>query len=439
MPINTPSGPETSLARLSAVGFSAVFILVGILGGWAVTTKISSAVIATGQVGVAGKPKTVQSPDSGALVEILVGNGDFVEKGQVLARLDPTLVQINLGRVRTHLSAALTLRARLHAERTGARQLVFAYDELRIPVSELSAYLGDAENLQQDIFQARRDLRIGSRRQMRGRIADLDTQMQGVLAQITSLERRQVLLDQELRNINALMGKGLSRQEKLTDALRRQAILEGDLAARQSELASMKIRRHEVAEDASQEFRTIQEQVTSDLRDVLVEIDELTQQIFTLQAQLDRLDLRAPADGIVHELAMTTLGGVIRGGDTLLQIIPQNAGFSFEVRVPPRDINQVRQDQLAQIALTALDQQSAPKLDGTVAAVSPETVQDRLTGEYFYRVTLDVPQAELARLPKAERLIAGMPIDVFLQTGEKSVFHYLTEPLLAQISHGFRE
>ena len=434
-----PITPKTSLATLSVVGAMAIFLLVGVLGGWAATTKINGAVIAKGQIEVAGKPKIVQTLDGGILAEILVRDGDHVAKGQVLARLDPTLLQINLDMARTRLAAALSLRARLEAERMGAAELVFDYADFPMSLQHLGAVLRRAEDRQRDIFEARQNMRQGAETQMRGRLADLDTQAQGISGQMIALERQLSFVEGDLAHINALMAKGLSRRDKLTETLRRQAALQGDLAERQAELASVKNRRREIAVTADQEARALQEKTTTDLRELFVEIEELTLAIVTRQAQLKRVELRAPTSGIVHELQMTTLGGVIPAGGTLLQVIPQDAGLAFEVRVPPRDINKVRREQPAQIVMTALDPQKTPKLVGRVGAVSPETVKDPVTGQPFYRVAVHIAQEELGRLPKAERLIAGMPLEVFLQTREKTVLSYLTEPLMAQLSHGFRE
>jgi HlyD family secretion protein len=439
MQTEEPLIPETSLAALNIAGMIAIFALVFILGGWAATTKINGAVIAKGQVEVAGKRKIVQTLDGGILAEILVTNGDHVAKDQVLARLDPTLLQINLDMARTRLAAALSLRARLEAERMGTVDLVFDYADLPLPAQHLGEVIRKAESRQRDIFEARQEMRAGAEKQMHGRLADLDTQAQGISGQMTALERQLSFVGGDLANINALLGKGLSRRDKLTEALRRQAALQGDLAQRQAELASVNNRRREIAVNADQEKRALQEQAATELRELFVEIEELTLAIVTREAQLERVELRAPASGIVHELQMTTLGGVIPAGGTLLHVIPQDSGLAFEVRVPPRDINKVRREQPAQIVMTALDPQKTPKLAGRVGAVSPETVNDPVTGQPFYRVAVHIAQEELARLPSAARLIAGMPLEAFLQEREKTVLSYLTEPLMSQLSHGFRE
>jgi HlyD family secretion protein len=431
--------PETRLAPLCVAGFTAAFVLVGILGGWAATVTIGGAVIASGHVQVAGKPKTVQTLDGGVLSEILVRDGDFVSKGQVLARLDPTQLEISLDLARARLAAALSLRERLEAERTHEGQLDFDYSDMKVSVHDFEADIRKAEGSQRDIFHARLSMRLGARKQLRGRLADLDSQSQGVVGQINALEQQLLFLRQDAASISALLDKGLSRHDRLTDVLRKLAALQGNLAQRQSELAGLVNKRREITEIAEQEELSSHEHVVTELRDLYGEIEELTFGIVMLQTQLQQIALRAPASGIIHEVQMTTIGGVISPGQTLLQVIPQDSGFAFEVRVPPRDINKVRMEQPAQIVLTALDPQITPKLAGRVGAVSPQTVDDPLTGKPFYRVALNVSQKELARLPQSQKLVSGMPLEVFLQTGEKTVLSYLTEPLRAQLSYGFRE
>ncbi|EEB82644.1 HlyD family secretion protein [Roseobacter sp. GAI101] len=179
--------------------------------------------------------------------------------------------------------------------------------------------------------------------------------------------------------------------------------------------------------------------MVTDLRDVTLEIEELALSIVTRQAQLERTDIRAPSDGVVHELQVTTLGGVIAPGGTLLDIVPQNAGYEFEVRVPPQSIDRVRPNQRAQVVFSAFDQQTTPKLVGHVRAISPEAVDDRQSGQSFYRVSLEVPQKELSRLPETAHLLPGMPVEAFLETQERTVLSYLTEPITTHLRRGFRE
>lgn len=436
---NKPTAPETGLSRLYAVGGAGVFALFGVLGLWATLTVISGAVMAMGQVSVTDKPKTVQTLDGGVLAEIAVRNGDVVRKGDVLARLDPTLLQINLDIAQNRIVAALALHARLKAEQEGASAVVFDYANLPASIETLGLDTQHAEAGQRNIFKVRADMLQGGRDRMVSALKDIDTQVTGITGQIEALEAQLELLDKDLANTRTLLAKGLTRQDRLTELQRMHASLMGDLAGRRADLARLGNSRREVELTTLQEERAFHEQVVTDLRDVTTEIEELVLQIVTHRAQLERVDIRAPSDGIVHELQVTTLGGVMAPGGTLLEIIPQDTGFDFELRVDPRSINQVKETQVAKVVLSAFDPQTTPQLEGRVQGISPEVIEDRQTGQSFYRVSVEVPLEELARLPQTAVLIPGMPIEAYLQTDERTVLSYLTAPLGDHLRRAFRE
>lgn len=434
-----PMHPKTGLSRLFIAGALGIFALVGVLGGWAVMTTISGAVVASGTVDVAGKPKTVQSLDGGVLAEIAVSNGDTVRKGEILARLDPTLLQINLDIAHNRLVAALALRARLEAEHTSASEVMFDYADMPDTIRALSLDTARAEAGQRIIFAARAEMLHGGRDRLAGALEDINTQTDGVTGQIAASEKQLEYLETDLTNVRALLAKGLARQDRLTELQRMQAGIFGELAGRRADLARLNNSRREVELTTLQDERSFREQVVTDLRATTTEIEELVLQIVTHRAQLDRVDIRAPTDGIVHELQVTTLGGVIAPGGTLLDIIPQDSGFDFEVRVDPRSINQVRENQTAKIVLSAFDPQTTPQLEGRVHAISPEAVKDQQTGQPFYRVSVDVSRDQLARLPQSAALIPGMPVEAYLQTEDRSVMSYLVAPMRDHLRRAFRE
>jgi HlyD family secretion protein len=426
---------------LFAAGAIGVFALFGVLGLWALLTIISGAVMAMGQVSVTDKPKTVQTLDGGVLAEISVRNGDLVRKGEVLARLDPTLLQINLDIAQNRMAAALALRARLEAEQNGVPEVAFDYSELPASILAVALELDTthAEIGQRNIFTARAEMLQGGRDRMVSALADLDNQVTGITGQIEALEAQLAYVETDVTNVRNLLAKGLARQDRLTDLQRMQASLMGDLAGRRSDLARLSNSRREVELTTLQEERRFHEQVVTDLREVTTDIEELMLEIVTHRAQLERVDIRAPSDGIVHELQVTTLGGVMAPGGTLLDIIPQDTGFDFELRVDPRSINQVREEQVAKVVLSAFDPQTTPQLEGRVRTISPEVIEDRQTGQSFYRVSVDVPLEQLARLPETAVLIPGMPVEAYLQTDDRTVLSYLTAPLRDHLRRAFRE
>ncbi|HDZ80852.1 MAG TPA: HlyD family type I secretion periplasmic adaptor subunit [Roseobacter sp.] len=428
--------PETSLRGLITVAGLSMFLLIGVLGGWAATTEISGAVIASGRVDVAGKPKVVQSLDGGVLSELVVRNGDTVQAGQIIARLDPTLLQINLEVARARLVDVLSQHARLDAESTDAKEISFDFPSLPFEVTQprkIKAMAG-----QQEIFATRAKIRDGLRERMESNVKAIGTQTKGISEQIEALEQQIMYLDEDLQSAVALVAKGLSRQTQLTQIRRQRAVLIGDLARRRSELANLKHRKWEFSLELLQDEQRFLEQVATDRHETAAEFHELKMAIIARQAQLERVNIRAPVDGIVHELQVTTIGGIVTAGGTLMNVIPQQSGFEFEVRVSPQSINLVHKNQSAQIVLNTLTPQNASPLTGKVSAISPEAITDRLTGEVFYRVALEISQEELANLPKTTKLIAGMPLEAFLHTEQRTILSYLIAPIGTQLRRSFR-
>ena len=430
------SKPETSLRGLITVAVVSMILLIGVLGGWAATTEISGAVIAHGRVEVAGKPKVVQSLDGGVVSELSVRNGDTVQAGQIIARLDPTFLQINLEMARTRLVDVSSRQARLEAESTNAKEISFDFQSLPFEVAQARKIKAMAG--QQEIFSTRAKIRTSLRERMESNVKAIESQTKGYTEQIEALEKQIAYLDEDLQSAVALVAKGLSRQTQLTQIRRQRAALSGELAGRQAELANLKHRKWEFSLELLQNEQRFQEQVATERHEVTAEFHELKMAIIARQAQLERVNIRAPVDGIVHELQVTTIGGIVAAGGTLMNVIPQQSGFEFEARVSPQSISLVHENQKAQITLSTLTRQNALPLSGKVSAISPEAITDRVTGEVFYRVALEISPEELASLPKTTKLIAGMLLEAFLHTEQRTVLSYLIAPLGTQLRRSFR-
>ena len=358
---------RTGLRRLGRAGLAGSVLLLAALGFWAQNTLIDSAVPTSGQVVVRGKPKTVQSLDGGVVDEILVRNGDRVASGQLLLRLDPTLLRVNLDIAFTRLTEALARKARLEAEDRGLAAPGFAdYPDLPFPLPDM----GESEAGQMRVFTARRRLSEGRQAQLAERIAQFERQIE--------------------------------------------------------------------VEQAERQFR---EEVVTDLRTTQAEIEEMTIQIVTLSRQLARVEIRAPAAGVVHEMQVTTIGGVLPPNGTVLQVIPVDEGVELELMLDPREIDRVHPGQKAEVVLTAFDQRTTPRLSGHVTAISPMVVTGQSAGKEhnFYRLGLELAPGEIERLDAGTSIVPGMPIEAFLETGEHTVMSYLLQPLAGQILRTFRE
>ena len=432
----TPDGLilVTDTRRPARTGLIGLVLLLGVFGGWAHFTQISSAVIAGGQAIVHGRPKLVQTLDGGVVQSIAVQNGDIVQEGQLLLQLDPTLLAINLDIARGRLAAALALKARLTAEQLGQTELQFSYPALPFTRPGTTA----EEAGQREIFAARAAVLQGGRAQLAEAQLQLDNQSAGVAGQVTAIRDQMGFLQRDIDNQTTLVAQGLSRQSQLGDLQRNMSQLGGQLAGLEAEQARLINAQRDRELETLQAERSFMEEVVTDLREVTTQVEELTLEIVTRSAQLDRIEIRAPADGIINELQITTIGGVVAPGATILEVVPLGQGMDFELRVDPRAIDSVYQGQMGQVQMSAFDTQSTPKLTAHVTTISAGAVTDPRTGQSFYRVGLEVSADELARLGDVT-LMPGMPVEAFLQTGDRSVLTYLLSPIVTHLQRAFRE
>ncbi len=436
---NTSDAPVRPLNRdlrkpalIGGIGFA---VMVGVLGLWAATTVISGAVIASGQAMVQGDSQVVQSLDGGVVDSIAVENGDHVAAGEVMMRLDPTLLSINLDIAKGRLAGALTRQARLLAEQQRLDTLTFNYPALPFEHPDTSAYEATAL----EVFHARRAVLTGGREQLAEVFLQFENRLQGLNGQINATQAQIDLIDGDLANMRTLADQGLARQSQMSELQRTQSELSGRLATLEAELAQLGNQRRDQEMQTLQTERSFMEEVVTDLRDTSALVEELTLEIVTHSAQLDRIDIRAPVDGIVHEMQTTTVGGIVAPGGVILEVIPTGGdAMTFQVRVDPHSIDQVWQGQGASVTLASLDPQNTPQLEARVTRISPDVVSDPQTGEQFYRAVLAVSQTELDRLGGAN-LVPGMPIEAYLETGERTVLAYLLQPLNGHLRRAFRE
>jgi HlyD family secretion protein len=431
--------PRADTGRTLGIGMIASLALPAVFLVWAQLTPIAGAVISPGQAVVPGKPSLVQSLEGGAVERILVANGDRVAAGEVLLELDPTLVEVKLDVAMGRLATALALRARLEAEQAGLAAPLPVADlpaVARLPFALPDTALAEAG--QAEIFAARAALRRGRLDLLAEREAQFVNQTAGFDAQIAAREEQLALLERELGNIEQLFAKGMVRESQLLDLQRSRAGLMGDIAESRSERARLGNAARDAVLEAGQADRAFLEEVATDLRAAITEIEERTLEIVSLTDAQDRLAIRAPVAGVIHEMQVTTLGGVIAPGAPILQVVPQTGTVEFEIRVPAKDLERVHVGQGADLVLSTLDPRTTPRLVATVASVSPAAITDPATGQGFYRLMLDVAPSELDRLGEVD-ILPGMPVDAYLHTGERTVMSYLLAPLTVQLMQAFRE
>ena len=401
---SAPKQPEleTALSPLMRKGAWGSLLLLVILVVWASFTQISGAVIAQGQVVARGHTKQVQNLDGGIVAEIRVKNGDLVREGDLVMRLDPTLLQVNLDIAHNRLADALTQKARLEAEQLGLTSIDFS--DLQTPAmqSHLAGLSMDKQQAgQAQIFVARRDVLRGTTAQLGEKIAQIENQRDGTEAGIAAKQDQLLLLQKELANVTELNRQGLARESQVLDLQRTQSEMLGQISEQQSELARLANSVRDAEMEILQTDRTFKEEVVTKLRETTNAAEELILQIVTTQKQLDRVEIRAPSDGVVHEMQAATIGGVVAPGATILQVVPSNAGFQYELRLDPRSIDQVFVGQNTKVKFPAFSTRSTPDIIGKVSVVSPASVTDAATGQVGDGIVWVSPVDEMWRIGPA--------------------------------------
>jgi len=430
----TPS--QRSIRRHLLAGLVVVLLLAGGIGGWASTAQISGALVAPGSVVVDSSVKKVQHPTGGVVGEVRVRDGDVVKAGDVVVRLDDTVMKASLAIVTKSLNAMYARAARLQAESQGADHVAFPQSLLDQAARDPDARAVVASEENQ--FQVRRAGRSGQRAQFQERISQLQQEISGLTAQEDAKSREIELINKELAGVRDLYARNLVQISRLTALERDAARLEGDRGQFIAAKAQAKGKIAETELQIIQIDKDLSTEVSKELREVNDKIGELVERKVTAEDQLRRVEIRAPQDGIVLQSNVHTVGGVIAAGDTIMQIVPQQDVLAVEARVNPQDVDQLRMGQKVLLRLSAFNQRTTPELVGELVRLSPDTTTDQRTGQSYYTVRIAIPADELARLDNV-KLIPGMPVETFVQTGERTVLAYLVKPLHDQFMRAFRE
>lgn len=402
---------------------------------WLVLAQLSGAVVATGKLVVESNVKDVQHSEGGIVGQIHVRNGDRVAAGDLLIRLDDTMARASLGIVETQLSAMIARRMRLTGERDGLNALKvpkpFADRVSEPKISELIA-------AEVSLFTARKSSLEGEKEQLRQKLSQLSETVVGLTAQKNANEEERRHIVDELTGLESLFAKQLVPITRVAALRRERASLDGTHGELMAQIASTRMQISETEMQILQLDRDRQTEVLGELTDIDQQIAQLMQQEIALRDQLRRIDIRAPYDGTVYQLAVHTVGGVIGPGDRIMGIVPDQDELVIEAKVNPRDIEQVNVGQNALLRFTAFNQRTTPELTGQVSFVSADLDRDELTGETYYNVRVRIEAGEVAKLDGRE-LMPGMPVETFLATGERSALSYLLKPLSDQFARAFRE
>jgi HlyD family secretion protein len=432
---NGPASAEVSIRRLIIAGGVLVGVLVFGLGVWTSTAEISGALIAQGTIVVDSNIKKVQHPTGGVVGEVRVHDGDRVKAGDILIRLDDTVTRANLAIVTKGLNELYARKARLGAERDGAdtmavpRELVDNIDNPDVK---------DAMDSERKLFELRRTARLGQQDQLRERVKQLQEQVTGLVAQQDAKAKELGFIDQELGGVRDLWRKNLVQLNRLTSLERDEAKIQGERGALIANAAEAKGRISEIQLQILQIDQQFTSDVAKELRETDSKIGEGVERKVTAEDQLRRIDIRAPQDGTVFQTTANTVGGVISAGDQIMLIVPESDTLSVEVKVEPKDIDLVAFNQPVVLRFSAFNQRTTPELNGTVQRVAADTSVDQRTGQSYYLVRISIDADEVQRLGPV-KLTPGMPVEAFIQTGDRTLMAYLVKPLHDQLMRAFRE
>ncbi|MDQ8698206.1 HlyD family type I secretion periplasmic adaptor subunit [Hyphomicrobium sp. LHD-15] len=438
----TPS-PFHEVRTYIVFGIAVIATLLGGLGVWAATADLAGAILASGSVVVDSSVKKVQHPTGGVIGAINVTEGQHVEAGDLLIRLDETVTRANLQMVVKLLDEISVRQARLKAEQDDRAEITYPKDILARQSETVLAEIMASETA---LFKSRREAREGLRSQLRERIAQLREEIEGLTAQQNSRRQEHDFANAELEGLEQLEGKNLVSTPRITAARRSVAQLDGDIAQVMATTAQAKGKIAEIELQILQLDQDLKTEVGKELRDQQGRQAELSERRVAAEDQLKRIELRAPQSGTVHQLAVHTVGGVISPSEPVMLIVPNADRLVIDAKVAPQDIDQVRVGQIAHVRFSAFNQRTTPDMTATVSRVSADLMMDHARaangapseGVPYYSVRLTLTADAQEKLGDL-KLIPGMPAEVHIATGDRTALTYFSKPLTDQFARAFRE
>jgi HlyD family secretion protein len=432
--MTTPTQPW-SAARPLFWGFATLALLIGGLGAWSVFTTLSGAIISQGQIEVSQNRQVVQHPDGGVVSDIFAREGMLVAAGDVLMRLDGSELESELSIVDDQLLELGARYARLEAQSKAAPSLVFPADLVK------AADTANATEIlagQQSLFANQAEILSQTMDQRQTRIRQIDSQVEGIAAQQDAIRTQIALSEAELATQRGLLDKGLTQSARVSALDRELAQLKGRLGELTSARAEAAGRITEIEIEMTAIVTQQREKAEAELRDVAASLSELDERKRALIEKMSRLEIRSPSSGLVLGLQVTTPRAVIRAADALMYVVPQDRPLLVAARVPVTHVDEVHSGQEVRLVFSALPSRLMPELFGKVTLVSADALSDDRTGTSYFRAEVALDPDALATLGEVQ-LVPGMPVDVYIRTGDRTPLSYLVKPFTDYFRAAFRE
>ena len=411
-------------------------LLAGSAAAWSVMAPLDGAIVTQGTVIVENNVKKVQHPTGGVVGQIHVKEGQRVSEGDIVMRLDETVTRANLGIVINDLTAQRMRLARLITERDNAAQIVVPADIALRATKE-----SDVRQIvvgEQQLLQTRLTTRNGQKAQLRERVGQLQQEIKGLEEQRKSAIYQLALSKDELKTLKGLELKGLVQKPRINGLEREISRSDGGIGELAAKIAQAQGRISETELQVLQLDKDSASEVAKDLRETETRIGELQERRVAAEDQLRRVDIRAPITGVVHQLMAHTVGGVINQTEPLMMIVPDADRLIVEIRINPQDIDQIRIDQDTRIRFSAFNQRTTPEVNGRLIRLAGDLSREAQSGLTYYVGAVAVSDGEMQRLAGL-KLIPGMPAEVYIKTGDRTLASYLLKPLTDQMQRGLRE
>lgn len=427
--------PISDWRGIAIAGYAVIILTFGVAGVWAAVAKLDKAVVAQGVVAVEANRKSVQHFEGGIVRDIFVKEGDHVAKGDVLFGLQKVQAQANNDLVKNQLDSGLALEARLLAERDQKEDVAWPEEfSGRLAEPLLARIMSD----QIHQFQERHASLEGQISVLDSRIEQLTIEIKGIAIEKDSTEKQVAYINEELVNLRVLAKKQLVPMTRVYAMERERTRLEGvighsiaDTAKAQSSIGEIKIQ----IQQLRQKF---QEDIASSLLDVRQKIADARERVAVARDVLNRVKIVAPLDGTVQNLKVFTLGQVLRAGEPLLEIVPDDAPLVVNAQISPNDIDSVHAGQQAEIRFPAFHTREIPIMTGRIESVSHDRLTDEQNRQFYFLGVISLDRSDIPEEYRP-RIRPGMPAEVVVASGERTVLSYIISPLSESLRKSFRE
>lgn len=433
---NNQSSPEQRARPTILIGLSLLFFLFGIIGLWAALVPLASGAVAPGKVMVDSNRKEIQHLEGGIIKEILVKEGDVVAEGQVLLRMDNTTAQARSNLIRGQYLTAKASEARLVAERDNKETVTFPTELTSIEATD--AQVKEILETQRRLFETRREAMTGQVDVLNQKMAQSEQEIRGYREQASAASTQINLLGEEISVVQGLLAKGNALKPRLLALQRNQAELMGQRGQAQAMISRANQTINEAKIAILNQKNDYVNRANTELKDVQTQLSDLSEQGLAASDIVRRVEVKAPLAGTVTGLAVHTVGGVVQPGQTLMTLVPTGEKLIVEARISPTDIDVVHDGLNAQVRLTAFHMRTLRPVKGTVVTVSADRFENERTGEAYYTARVEIPQSELKDVGDL-KLTPGMPAEVLIVTGSRTMLSYLVRPIRESFGHAFHE